>query len=82
VGQPQAEAWLGEKLGEKLGESRAAIVKAMHADPKVTIKKLAALLNISTTAVEKNIEVLKARGYVQRVGSAKGGHWKLPGLAP
>ncbi len=98
VGRPQAEAWLGEKLGkrlgnglgeslgdglgEKLGESRAAILKAMHADPKVTIRKLAALLNISTTAIEKNIEALKARGYVQRIGSAKGGHWKLPGLVP
>ena len=67
----------GDRLGEKLGETRAAIVKLMQDDPKVTMTKLAETLHISTTAVEKNIHYLKSRGYVERIGPAKGGHWKI-----
>ena len=32
---------LGEKLGKKLGETRAAIVRAMVANPHVTVVQLA-----------------------------------------
>lgn len=70
---------LGEKLGEKLGETRAAIVQAMRHDPKITVKRLADLLQMSSTAVEKNIQVLKSLGQVSRVGPAKGGHWVAAG---
>jgi ATP-dependent DNA helicase RecG len=66
---------LGEKLGEKLGETRAAIVRAMLANPKVTTTQLAQTLNISATAVEKNLKLLKDQGQIKRVGPAKGGHW-------
>jgi ATP-dependent DNA helicase RecG len=68
---------LGERLGEKLGETRAAIVKFMRDNPKVTATKLAEILDMSTTAVEKNIQYLKSHGYVQRSGPAKGGHWEV-----
>ena len=68
---------LGEKLGEKLGKTRAAMLKFMRDDPKVTVKVLAQSLSLSTTAVEKNIQFLKSHGYVQRIGAAKGGHWKV-----
>ncbi len=68
---------LGEKLGEKLGETRDTIIKAMRNDPKITTKKLAGILGISTTAVDKNIQYLKTHGYLKRVGPAKGGHWEV-----
>ena len=70
-------AGLGEKLGEKLGETRAAIVRAMHANPNVTVAQLAQALQISTTAVEKNLQILKREGYIERIGPAKGGHWEI-----
>jgi ATP-dependent DNA helicase RecG len=65
------------RLGEKLGETRTAIVKAMKDDPKVTVVRLAKLIGMSTTAVEKNIEYLKSHGHVKRLGPAKGGHWEV-----
>ncbi len=68
---------LGEKLGEKLGETRAAIVRAMLANPKVTTTQLAQTLNFSATAVEKNLKLLKDQGQIKRVGPAKGGHWEV-----
>jgi ATP-dependent DNA helicase RecG len=68
-----AEDKLGERLGEKLGETRAVIVQAMQDDSKVTVVRLAKLLGMSTTAVEKNIDYLKSHGHVKRHGPAKGG---------
>ena len=68
---------LGERLGERLGATRAAIIQAMQDNPKVTAKRLAEILGISTTAVEKNIQHLKTQGYVKRHGPAKGGHWEI-----
>ena len=68
---------LGEKLGKKLGETRAAIVRAMVANPHVTVVQLARILKISTTAVEKNLRLLKNLGHIERIGPAKGGRWKV-----
>lgn len=78
VGEKVGEK-LGERLGEKLGETRTAILKAMQDDPKITGVKLAKLLGMSTTAVEKNIEYLKSPGHVKRHGPAKGGYWEVLG---
>jgi len=60
-----------------LGETRATIIKAMRNEPKITTKKLAGILGISATAVDKNIQYLKTHGYLKRVGPAKGGHWDV-----
>ena len=68
---------VGEGLGERLGETRAAIVRAMLAEPSVTTTQLAAALKISTTAVEKHLRLLRSQGYIQRVGPARGGHWEV-----
>ena len=75
--QETTQDGLGEKLGEKLGETRATIVRAMLANPRVTTTQLAQFLNISTTAVEKNLKLLKAQGHIMRVGPARGGHWEV-----
>jgi len=68
---------LGERLGERLGKTRAAIVQAMWANPQITITQLAESLGLSTTAVEKNLRILKTQGYVRRIGPARGGHWEV-----
>ena len=39
--------------------------------------KVARQLKISTTAVEKTIKRLKAKGVLKRTGPAKGGHWEI-----
>lgn len=62
--------------GEKLGETRAALLAAMAENPRVSVSKLASLLGLSTTAIENNIRQLKALGYLNRHGPAKGGHWE------
>jgi len=52
----------------------------MLENPKVTVTKLSEILGVSTTAVENNIQYLKAHGYVKRHGPAKGGNWEVLGL--
>lgn len=68
---------LGEKLGKKLGKTRAAIVRAMYENPRVTIPELARDLDMSTTAIENQVRSLKKDGYIKRVGAARGGYWEV-----
>lgn len=68
---------LGERLGEKLGETRWKIFQALSANPKTTIAEMAQDIGISTTAIEKNIQILKEKGYVRRVGFGRAGWWEI-----
>lgn len=68
---------LGEKLGEKLGENPIKIIYFIKRDKFITIAKLADKLNISTTAVEKNIKKLNSLNIIKRIGPDKGGYWKI-----
>ena len=68
---------LGERLGIRLGENQIKIIYFMKKDKFITIIKLADKLNISTTAVENNIKKLSKLGIIKRIGTARGGHWKI-----
>ena len=68
---------LGDKLGNSLGDlnaTRQKIVKLMSDNPQITIAQLADNINISTTAIEKNIKYLQENGYIERQGTF-GGKW-------
>ena len=71
------EALRGSTAQEGLGETRVTIVRAMLADPKATTAQLARALKISSTAVEKHLRHLRRQGHIERVGPAKGGHWRV-----
>jgi ATP-dependent DNA helicase RecG len=66
-----------EKVRRKLGENQIKILVLILDNDRITIKKLSYSLKISTTAVEKNLAKLKKIGVLQRVGTAKGGYWKV-----
>lgn len=78
---------LGEKLGEnsddwlgeKLGENRMTIISCLIQNPSISTRRLAELLDISTTAMEKNIKWLKDNRIIRHVGPAKGGRWEVMG---
>ena len=74
-GEKLVESW--EKVGRKLGENEEKILEIINDDKFVTISKLSKLLDLSTTAVEKNIAKLKEKGLLKRVGPAKGGYWEI-----
>ena len=69
---------LGRKLGRKLGEkTREKILALVAADPSITMEELANQLEISAKGVEWQIQDMKRRDILERIGSARGGHWKI-----
>ena len=68
---------LGDKLGDKLGETRERIIRYIYDNSKISTRKLSEKLGISTTAVDKNLKFLKEKGYIKRVGSARGGYLEV-----
>jgi ATP-dependent DNA helicase RecG len=68
---------LVETVGSKLVENQLKIVLLILEDEKITKNRMSEILNISDTAVDKNILKLKNLGIIKRVGPAKGGHWEV-----
>ena len=69
---------VGNKVGNKvLTDNREKIIVEIRDNPNITRKQLSIILNISTTAIDKNLEYLKQEGYIERIGSKKTGYWKV-----
>ena len=73
-GVPDGQANAAEKSSQK---SSQKILEAMAENPHVTIAQLAELCGIGTRAVQKNVDLLRERGRLCRVGPDKGGHWEV-----
>ena len=65
-----------EGLAEGLGESQKKI-RLMTDNSFVTIKEMSKIIGISTTAIGKNINTLKNKGIVERIGSDSNGRWRV-----
>jgi len=68
---------LVEKVGSNLTENQLKILLLIEENPKIIKKKMAEILNISTTAIDKNIAKLKKQGKLKRIGPDKGGYWEI-----
>ena len=68
---------LGVKLGVKLGVNETKILELIFENNNITIKELAKKVGISEVSVYKNIEKLKEKKVLRRVGSDKTGNWKI-----
>jgi ATP-dependent DNA helicase RecG len=68
---------LGDKLGDRLGKTEWKILEILWQNPTSSISELAEKIEISKTAIENNISKLKKKQFLERIGSAKRGHWKI-----
>jgi ATP-dependent DNA helicase RecG len=61
-------------------ENQRTIIRLMLEKPTISAKTIADNVNMSPRGIQKNIEVLKKKGLVERTGPAKGGRWvvKMP----
>lgn len=68
-----------ESRGKKpqLNERRKEILEEIKKNPGISMKELAALLNMSDTAMENNISYLKKYGFITRSGNNRSGWWKV-----
>jgi len=62
---------------KKMDETARKILEEIAKDSHITGKELAEILSISLRGIEKQLAKLKANGRLERVGSAKSGHWKI-----
>lgn len=53
------------------------IIGLINNNKNITYKELADILGITEKSIYKNIEKLKQKGILKRVGPAKGGHWEI-----
>jgi ATP-dependent DNA helicase RecG len=74
------DKWVN-KWVNKLTAKQIVVLKAIHANPKIKKAKLQELANLSSTAVDNNIEILKVEGLLERAGT-KGGVWILHYILP
>ena len=65
-----------EKYGDKLADTPLKIVLAITNDPNINVEQLATQLQLSTSAVEKQLAKLKKEGLLIRHGT-KGGFWEI-----
>ena len=58
-------------------KSNQKILQLIKANNKITIKQLSEKTKLSESGVKKVIRKLKDNSLLVRVGSLKGGHWKI-----
>ena len=58
-----------------INETQKEILLQMQKNPKVTARNLSEILGIADRNVKNHIKSLKQARLIERIGSAKGGHW-------
>ena len=58
-------------------KTKDLIMDLIRQNPEITKEELAKSLNLTSDGIKYNIRKLKKKGFVQWVGSSKGGHWEV-----
>jgi ATP-dependent DNA helicase RecG len=61
---------MSEKTSEK-------ILEIIGANPEISARQIAEMLNLSPRGVEKQVDKLKQQGSLIRIGPDKGGYWAI-----
>jgi ATP-dependent DNA helicase RecG len=59
------------------GKTRRKILRLIADNPRITMVELADAIGITPKGIAWQIDQLKKRGILKRVGPAKGGYWKV-----
>ena len=62
---------------DKLTDKQNMILDLIKENPSISKKEMSKAIGIRSSSIDKNITTLKEKGYLKRVGPAKGGHWEL-----
>ena len=62
---------------KSLSENEGRILGEMRTNAKITAEELSNMLNINLRNTKKNIQKIKDKGLIKRVGSRKAGHWEV-----
>ena len=70
----------GENFGDfgvHINETQIKILKLIQNDSKISAKRIAESLNMTTRAIEQSLKDLKEKNLIQRTGAARGGEWVI-----
>jgi len=67
----------GQKGWSELTERQEEILNLIEQNNKISRKQLSEILNINPSAIQKHINKLKQKGFLKRIGPAKGGYWEI-----
>jgi predicted HTH transcriptional regulator len=65
------------KVVDKLTDNQKNIIALIKRNPDISARQLAPQVGISHRKIQENIAKLKEYGILERIGPAKGGHWKI-----
>jgi ATP-dependent DNA helicase RecG len=69
-----------ENVPENVPEKRlVVIIDLMKNNTKISMLELSKALGVNHKTIKRDIQILKAKGLIERVGPDKGGHWKIIG---
>lgn len=71
---------MSEKMSEKMSEMSEMseiILELIKIDPKISARKIADKLNITSRTAERYIATIKNLGKLKRVGTARNGFWQI-----
>jgi len=71
-----------EKWIENLTDNRVNIIKAIHENSKASKRELEEKVGLSATTIDNNLDTLKDLVLIERIDSAKDGHWKINYILP
>ena len=60
-----------------VSDKKNAIKEIMQENPVASAAQIAVKVGISVNGVQYHIKKMKASGEIERVGSDRGGHWKV-----
>jgi ATP-dependent DNA helicase RecG len=66
-----------EKATERITKNQQLIINSIMQNPYVTSEELAEIVDIRADNIRKNLARLKAKCFLERVGSDKEGYWKV-----
>jgi len=69
-----------EKWSEKWSEHskrEQEILKLITSNPHISRADISEMIEINPSAIQKQIEKLKEKGIIRRIGPNKGGYWEI-----
>ena len=66
-----------EKVRERVTENQKRILEEIIRNKYITIKRLSESIGISERKTQENINKLKGKRLLERVGPDKGGYWEI-----
>ena len=68
---------VGEKVGKRLSARQQEILNLIQLDPRISPKRIASEIGISTRKTEDHLRKLQIGGFLRSVGPRHGGHWEV-----